>query len=149
MLPMIALRTALGDLLAADIPTLAPAAANKIALVAANFTPDENLVLADLTLATFTGSAPKAGAAGAQQVGVDPATGDQVITNLAPAGGWRFECTVAPATPEPIYGFALTNNAGAVLLAVGLLAVPISIAAVGDYVDLGAVEIRFVLQPMS
>ncbi len=149
MLPMIALREALGALLAADIPTLAPAAANKIALVNAPFALDENLVLASLSFATFTGSAPKAGAAGAQGVGNDPGTGQQLITILAPVGGWRFVCTVAPGAPETIYGFALTDNAGAVLLGAALLDTPITITLVGDEIDLGAIPITFVLQPMS
>lgn len=149
MLPMTALRTALGDLLAADVPTLAPVAANKIALVAAAFAPAEDLVLADLTLATFTGSAPKAGAAGAQQVGNDPGTGDQVITIIAPIGGWRFECSVTPGAPETIYGFALTNNAGTVLLGCALLPVPVTISLATDFLDLGAVTITFVRTPMS
>jgi hypothetical protein len=149
MLPVNSLRLALGDLLAADVPTLAPVAANKIALIAAPFVMDQNTVLAGLTLATFTGSAPKAGAAGAQQVGVDPATGDQVITILQPAGGYRFECTVAPATPETIYGAALINNAGTALLGLMELPNPINIAAVTDFVDVGTVEMRFVQQPIS
>lgn len=149
MLPMQALRIALGDLLAADVGTLAPVAANKIALIAANFALNENLVVGDLTLATFTGSTPKAGAAGAQQVGIDPLTGDQVITNLTPAGGWRWECTVAPGAPETIYGFALLDATLADLLGAALLDNPITITSVGDFVDLGAVTIRFVSQPMS
>lgn len=149
MLPMIALREALGTLLAADVATLAPVAANKIALIAAAFANDENLVLGSLVFATFTGSAPKAGAAGAQGVGNDPATGQQIITILAPVGGWRFVCTVAPGAPETIFGFALTDSAGAVLLGAELLPVPITITLAGDEIDLGAIPITFVLQPMS
>lgn len=149
MLPMKALRLALGELLAADIPTLAPAAANKIALIAAAFTEQEDLVLGDLTFATFTGSTPKAGAAGAQQAGINPLTGDQCITNLAPAGGWRWECTAAPAVPETIFGYALTDNAGAIVLAVEQLVDAIVVANIGDTIDLGAVQMTFVLQPMS
>lgn len=148
MLPVIALRTALGDLLAGDIPTLAPAAANKIALVANNFVLDENLVLTDFTLASFTGSTPLAGTAGAQDVGIDPTTQDQVITNIAPAGGWRWECTGAPAVPETIYGYVLLDNAAAVVLAMALLPTPVSIANVGDFIDLGAVTFTFVAQPL-
>lgn len=149
MLPMIALRLALGELLAADVATLAPVAANKIALVSVLFANNEGLVLADLTFASFTGSAPKAGAAGAQQAGVDPITGDQVITILVPAGGYRWECTVAPGTPQTIYGFALTDSTGATLLGASLLTTPVVITSVGDFVDLGAVTIRFVRNPMS
>ncbi len=149
MLPMIALRKKLGTLLAADVPTLAPAVPNKIALINAPFSLDENLLIGGLSLATFTGSAPIAGTAGAQGVGTDPLTGDQIITNRAPAGGWRYVCTVAPGAPETIYGFALTDTAGAVLLAAALLVTPIVITAIGDEVDLGAVTIAFVIQPMS
>jgi hypothetical protein len=149
MLPMIALRLALGNLLAADVALLAPVAANKIALVNANFALTENLLLGALSFATFTGSAPLAGAAGAQGVGTDPITGDQLITILAPAGGWRFVCTGAPALPETIYGYALTDSAGAVLLGAALLITPITIRNVGDEIDLGSVPITFVAQPMS
>src|SRR5579864_4470302 len=74
MLPMKALRLKLGVLLAADVPTLAPVAANKVALVNAAFAPNEALTIASLSFATFTGSAPIAGAAGPQGVGTDPAT---------------------------------------------------------------------------
>jgi hypothetical protein len=149
MLPMRALRLKLGTLLAADVPTLAPVAANKIALLNAPVAITENLVLAGLSFATFTGSAPIAGAAGPQGVGNDPATGDQIITILTPVGGWRFVCTVTPIAPEVIYGFALTDNAGAVLLGAQLLTSPVSIAAIADEIDLGAVPITFVVSPMS
>lgn len=148
MIPIKAIRLSIGDLVAADVTYLAAVAAMKVALVKAAFAPSEDLTLAALTLATFTGSAPKAGTAGAQQVGIDPSTGDQKITILAPAGGWRFECTVAPGTAETIYGYALTDNAGAVLLGTALLDTPVPIAAVADFVDLGKIEITIVRAPM-
>lgn len=149
MLPMIDLRLALGELLAADVSTLAPVAANKIALVNALFANNEGLIATDLTYASFTGSTPKAGAGGTQQAGVDPITGDQVITILVPAGGYRWECTVAPGSPETIYGFALLDATLATLLGAALLTTPVVITSVGDFVDLGAVTIRFVRNPMS
>lgn len=149
MLPVRSVRLQLGELLAADTTTLAPVAANKIALIAAAFTPDQDLELADLTLATFTGSAAKAGVAGAQTVGNDPVTGEQMVNIIPPAGGYIYICTVAPASPETIYGFALLDNAAAVLLAVEALAVPITITDVGDQVDLGNPDLRFVAQPIS
>lgn len=150
MLPMKAVRLQLGELLAADATTLAPATdANIIALIAAPFTESENLTVAGLTLATFTGSAPIEGATGAQQSGVKPATGEQVITILAPAGGWRWECTAAPTAPEGIFGYALLSNDGLTLLAVHTLATPESIAAAGDFIDLGSVELTFNLAPIS
>ncbi len=150
LLPMRAVRLQLGELLAADSTTLAPGvSANKIALIAAAFNLNEALVIGDLTLASFTGSAPKAGTTGAQGVGTDPMTGEQLITILAPAGGWRFVCTVAPGAPQTIYGFCLTDNAGATLLAAEQLPSPITIASVGDEIDLGAVAMTFVLRPLS
>lgn len=149
MLPMKPLRLKLGELLAADVPTLAPVAANKIALIAAPFNPSENMTPASLTLATFTGSAPLAGIAGTQQAGINPSTSEQIITILAPAGGWRWECTVAPGAPEGIYGYALLSDDDATLLGVKHLDTPVSIAGVGDFIDLGAVEMRFVLSPLS
>lgn len=150
MLPMIAVRKQLGVLLAADSTTLAPAvSANEIALIAAPFTPSEDLVIASLTLATFTGSAPKVGVTGAQGVGNDPATQDQIVTNLAPAGGWRFVCTAAPTPPQQIYGYALTTTATGALLAVALLPIPVTITNVGDEIDLGAIQFTFVLTPIS
>lgn len=150
MLVTKAVREQLGTLLAADATTLAPAvSANKIALVAAPFTPDENLTLAGLTLATFTGSAPKAGATGAQPTGIDPATGDQFILIAPPAGGYIFTCTVAPGAPQTIYGFVLTDNAGATLLAMALLPAAVTIANVGDSVLIENNVLTLVSQPIS
>jgi hypothetical protein len=149
MLPMKPLRLKLGTLLAADVASLAPVAANKIALINVAVAINENLTVAGLSFATFTGSAPIAGAAGPQGVGNDPLTGDQLITILTPIGGWRFVCTVTPGAPEVIYGFAMTDNAGAVLLGAQLLPTPVTIASVGDEIDLGAVPITFVVSPMS
>lgn len=149
MLPVKDLRLALGELLAADVATLAPVAANKIALVTNAFVPDEALTFGDFTLATFTGSTPKAGAAGAQQAGIDPNTGEQKITILAPAGGWRWECTADPVAPETVYGFILVDNAAAVLLAMESFVNPITITYSGDFIDLGAAEMTFVVQPIA
>lgn len=149
MLPMRDLRLALGELLAADVDTLAPVAANKIALVALAFALTENLTVAGLTFATFTGSTPKGGVAGDQQAGISPLTGEQVITILSPVGGWRWECTAAPAAPETIFGFALLDTTLATLLGAAILDAPVTITSVGDFIDLGAVDMRFVVQPLT
>jgi hypothetical protein len=150
MLPVKSLRLDLGSTLAADPATLAPVAlGNMIRLVASPFTPNEDLTLAGLTLATFTGSAAKTAGIGAQDVGVDPATGLQSITILEPAGGWRWQCTVTPAVPETIFGYILTDNAGAVLLAAQLLPSPVAISASGQFIEIGTVRLTFVLTPMS
>jgi len=149
MLPMSFVRKQLGELLAADVDSLAPATANKIALVTSLVVPNENLTVASLTFATFTGGAPKSGAAGAQQSGTNPATGEQVITILAPVGGWRWECTAAPTPPQQIYGFGLVDDTLADLWGCALLPTPVTITNVGDFIDLGSVAMTFVLQPIS
>ena len=141
---------ALGTTLAADPTTLAPAGAgNKVSLVKAPFTPNENHVVADFTLADFTGSAALVAGNGAQPVGNDPLTAQQEIDIKEPAGGWRWQCTVAPTPAQTIYGYILTDNAGAVLLGMGLLDVPITVTAIGDFVEIGSIKLIFVLQPMS
>jgi len=149
MLPMIVVREKLGTLLAADTTTLATVAANAIALIAQPFVLDENIDITTLVYATFTGSTPIPGTAGPQGVGNDPATGQQVITILAPVGGWRFVCTAPPGTPETIYGFILQNAAANKIWAAALLDTPITITLAGDEIDLGAINITFVLQPMD
>lgn len=149
MLPVKTLRTSLGDLLAADVPTLAPVSANKVALIAADFTPSEDLTIADLTFAAGTGMSPLAGAAGAQSVGNDPVTNEQVITIKAPVGGWHWISGTPFTVSDTIFGYALTNGAGSTLLGVTKLDAPLTIGAVGDFFDAGEIDIRFVLQPMS
>lgn len=149
LLPMKAVRLQFGELLAADATTLAPAVnANEVMLVANNVAIDENKVIGDLTAATFTGSANIVGVAGAQLAGIDPATGDQLIQIKAPAGGWRWECTVAPGAPETIYALALVTTGGAALLALQPIE-SVVIANVGDVVMGGDLIMRMVAQPAS
>lgn len=149
MLPMEPVRLQLGVLLAADTTTLAPATANKIALIKAPFTPQESLVVADLTLADFGGSTPIAGAAGAQAVAIDPATGDQIITIKDPAGGYRWVTTNLTNLPQTIYGYCLLDTTLATLLAVQTIPTPVGLTAVGQQVDLGTVAMTLVQQPIS
>lgn len=149
MLPVRSMRLALGTLLASDIPTLAPVAANKVALIGADFTPGEDLVIGDLTLLTTASEAPIPGVAGAQLAGTDPTTNEQVITNKAPAGGWRW---VGPTAPNPaftIFGLALIDSTSSVLLGTMKLIEPVTLTLVTDFFDAGDIQIRFVVQPMS
>lgn len=150
MLPMIAVREQLGTLLAADATTLAPAMnANEIALIVAPFALSENTVVGSLTLASFAGSTPIPCTVGAQGVGIDPATNEQLITILAPAGGWRFVSTGAVSPPQTVYGYALLTHAGATLLALQELDAPVTITLAGQEIDLGAVVMTFVLNPLN
>lgn len=150
LLPMRALRMALGDLLAADAATLAPAAdVNKVILFVNEVNPNEDLVAGDLTEASFAGYAAKLGTVGTQQAGTNPVTGEQTVTILAPAGGWRYEASDAVDPPQVVHGFALVDNAKAVLLGIQMLPAPVTIRSASDYIDLGSIEIDFVTQPMS
>lgn len=149
MLPAKAIRLSIGDLIAADTTLLAPATANKIALVTQPVTQDEDLTMAALTLATFTGSTPKAGASGTQGSGINPATGQQRITILTPVGGWRWVCTADPVTPETIYAIVLTDTTLADFLGIEVLAEPVEISEAGQEFDAGAVEMDIVLEPIS
>lgn len=150
MLPMIAVREELGTLLAADATTLAPAAnANKLALIIAPFSPNENLTLAGLTLGAGHGLDPILGVVGAQVAALDPLTQEQVILIKAPAGGYKWVTSGGLAVAITIYGYALVDNAAAVLLAVQALPNPITVNADGYLIDVDPVEMRFVLAPIS
>jgi hypothetical protein len=150
MLPMKAVRLQLGELLAADATTLAPPALNnKIALVKAAFAVSEDLNAAALTLADFDGSTELSAGLGTQQVGNDPATGEQIITIKEPVGGWRFETTGVTNLPQTIYGFALLDSTLATLIGAALLPAPIALTEIGQEINLGVVQMRFVTQPLA
>jgi hypothetical protein len=150
MLPMKAVRLQLGALLAADATTLAPASnANKIALIIAPFTASENLTAGALTLATDLGMAPIAGVVGSQEVGLDPATQEQVIVIKSPAGGYSWLTSGAWTGARTVYGYALLDNTLATLLAVQPLPTPITVSAPGYLIDVDPVELTFVLSPVS
>lgn len=122
------------NLLAADTATLGLLVANKVKLVADAFVFDPLMVPGDFTLATFTGSTPLEPDAGTQEVGYDPDTGLWFIQLIPPIGGWYWECTAAPATPEVIYGAIVTNAAGALLFGAQPKETPTTIQDVGDSV---------------
>lgn len=151
MLPVKAIRLTIGEDMAANTTYWSMGAGNEfeVYLVTNAFTPDENLTTADFTLATFTGFAAIKGEDGDQLAGTDPLTGEQIMTLITPLGGWHWECTAAPGTPETITGFIVTEKATGDLQAMQLLDNPIVIEFVGDTVDLGTITIRFVARPMS
>lgn len=137
------LREKMAQLLAADVATLAPAAdANIVALVKAIFTPTEATVVGELDLADFDGSTPLACGTGTQPEGLDPLTADALITLKSPVGGWRWETTGVTNLPQTIYGFALLNDDGTVLLACERLTTPIVLNAVNQVLTLGAIGLR-------
>lgn len=137
------LRKAMAEKLAADTATLAQAAdANLVALVKVGFASNENTVVGDLTDADFDGYAAIEAELNAQQCGIDPLTGDSLITIIPPVGGWHWECSGLNNAPQTIYGVKLTNNDGTVLYGTYILADPITINAVGQTINLPALTFR-------
>lgn len=150
MLPMKAVRLQLGSLLAADPTTLAPAAnPNKIALIVAPFALSENLTAGALTFASSNGLLPLAGVAGAQSVGQDPTTQEQIIQILPPSGGWKWLTSGSFTSAITIYGYALVDTTLATLIAAALLPTAINVNAPGYIIDIDPVELTFVLTPVS
>jgi len=149
MVPTKATRLLLGEDLAADGTTFPVASPCKVILFMNDLAIDENTVLADLTKATFDGYADKAAGASPFAVGIDPVTGDQIITINEPAGGWRWETTGVTNLPQTIYGFALANAAVNLIHGAQLLDNPVPLSASGEEVNLGSVTFRLVQQPMS
>jgi len=128
---------AMRDLLAADTGTLAPAAlANHVHLIMDPFTPADNTDFTALTEATFTGSAAKSAGVGPQQAFFNPAENVNVVQLLEPVGGWHWQATVAPASPQTIYGWCVTDNADAVTYGSDLFDDPPIVTSIGDAVDI-------------
>jgi len=125
------------DLLAADPDTLAPAAdGNLIALIQNDFTSTPNTILADLTLADFTGATPLEAGTGTQQTFIDPTTSTRILQVLEPAGGWHWQATNTTNLPQTIYGYALTSNDGLTLFATERFTTPVTLTGVGDAIDI-------------
>lgn len=98
-----------------------PLNGTKTMLFQNNVTPTKTTVLADLTIPTYTGYvAQTTGTFGAPYVGTD---GLERIT----APGLQFQPS-DDATPNTIYGYAITNTAGTVLIAAKKFDTPVSMA---------------------
>lgn len=125
MIPVQALQDQAYTLLAADATWLAPAvSANKVHLFVNPAVPSPQSVLGDFTEAAYTGYVALAGTTGTQTTYIDPLTQDRTILIDPPLGGWYFPCTVTPGAPVTVYGYYVTDNAGAVLIGSGLLLTP-------------------------
>jgi len=134
---------AITNLLAADPATLGAVTAMHVHLSKQNFAPLLDTVLADFLEATFTGSAALNAGTGTQPVYYDLLDGVLTLQLLEPAGGWHWECTVTPASPETIYGYYVTDTADAVLLGCGLLPTPLTVALAGQGLDLPNIVLKF------
>jgi len=150
MIPMRPLRLSLGTSFASDPAYLAPAQnPNKIVLVKNNPPVSENMTLENIVPADFTGSAPIDGLPGAQQVGVDPNTMDQVVTIKDPLGGFRWITGDNVNLPQTIYGYALLTANGTSLLAYMPFTAPMDLLDQGQEINLGKVQFRINPQPIN
>lgn len=147
MLPVKVLRESIGAALAADVNFLADDPAPKVKLAINDFVEDDAAVVGDLTEATFTGYAALLPTAGAQLTGIDPLTGEQLVTLVEPAGGWRFKATNATGLPMTVYGYYLVDNAGTALLALKRFDEPITLTGANQEINLGTISFRMVNPP--
>jgi hypothetical protein len=143
MQPSQSILNQIATLLAGDTTTLANAAALKIHLAKANFTPSPALLLAGLTEADFVGYAALAAGIGAQLNYVDPVTGLVTIEIKPPAGGWHFSVTGITNLPETIYGWYVTDNGTTVLYGSARLVTPIPLTASGQGFDIDLPKFAF------
>lgn len=133
MLATSALLERMADLLGADTVTLAaPTTFVEIHLSQTPFTPTPTVVPGDITPATFDGYAPLSAGSAATQVFVDPATGDVMLQMVEPLGGWTFQTSGVTNLPQTIYGWILTDAAGAVAHGSQLLDDPVTLDGVGQ-----------------
>jgi|SRR5215210_4148944 len=114
-----------------------------IALFKNPLTPAPELTFADLVLADFTGYNQLSLSDNIPNFGIDPLSGDYVGTLLPPAGGFRFEVdNTAGNLPQTIYGWALLDTAGTLLLGTELIDPPVTLTAAFQVIDLGNLTLR-------
>lgn len=134
----------IAPLVAADTTGLAEATPFvEVVLIKSNFTPGPDLDISSLTVADFDGSTPKHAADAGPHVFTDPATDEQIVQVDPVAGGWHWQTTGVTNLPQTIYGWIITDSAGAGLHGSELFPDPILLQITGQGVDIPAVRFRF------
>jgi len=150
MVPTQVMLNAVAAEIKADTTVLANSLFLLVALVIAPFVPGAGIVLADLTLATFTGYAAIANTSAVILAYTDPATGEWIIEVPTPAGGWHWQViTNTTNLPQTVYGFALLDNTGAIVYGTALLPAPVLLNAIGQGLDVPAVTFRLSAAALS
>jgi len=108
---------------------------SKMVLIATPFIPNPGLLVTDFTEATFTGSDPILVPLGPQDIILDNNSGRVGIALNEPVGGYKWICTAAPAAPEIIYGWAILDSAGDNVYFSDVFPTPITINAIGNFVE--------------
>lgn len=128
---------------AASMTGIGAAMPPNVHLVTDNFTPGPTTDFLTMTEATFMGSAAKAAGMPPQIEGRDPTTGRRKTILKEPAGGWVWECTMAPAVAETITGYVVTDNGNMDTLGSKKFTTPITVSQLGDLVIID--EVSFLL----
>lgn len=126
---------AIATLLGADVATFADPLFLQAFLIKADFAISSRLILADLTVADFTGNPTKDSTVAGGLIGINPVTSQITISARTPLGGWRFNCTAAPAPVQQIFGVGLKALTSGLLLGTKKYASPITIQAAGDFIE--------------
>jgi len=114
-----------------------------------NLTPTPQTVFADIVEPTFTGYVSKTSGNGPVVASIDPLTGEYLCVIPMPAGGFRWVCTVTPGAPQIIYGAFIKGNITANTIRCYKFDQPITIAVVGDQIDIGPQLLRFLQNAIS
>lgn len=150
MLAVDSLVLKMANALGADTTSLAaPTTFVALHLAQEPFVPSPQLVVGDLTEATFTGSGALHAASAATQVFTDPTAGNVILQINEPAGGWHWVTGDAVALPQTIYGFYLTNAAGSTLWASELLDEPVELSGAGQAIDIPQARLNLATQPLT
>jgi hypothetical protein len=123
-----------------------------VCLIKAPFLLDENLVAGGFSYANFAGNANLPIGLNDQQVGIDPASLQQLITLVPPAGGWRWETTGLGNLPQTIYGFVVVTNPSvgpSVLIGMQTFLNPVHLSEAGQEIVIDAIEMPIALQPLG
>lgn len=149
MTPTTVITNSITDLIAADEALLGAAAAKHVHLIMAPFTPGPGTDFTTLTPASFTGSAAKNAASGAQQSFQDAVSSRRIVQLIEPVGGWHWVTTDAVNLPQTIYGFCVTDLGDDVTFGSETFPQPIVLTAAGQAVDIGQVRFTQALTPLS
>lgn len=148
MTGMNVLLDAIATLLSTDTATFADPLFVQAFLVKADFALSSNLLMADLTLADFTGNPTKDATVAGGLVGINPVTAQRTISFKTPLGGWRFNCTATPTPAQNIYGVGVKALTSGLLLAVKKYATPILIQVAGDFIHEPDLTCNLVSNPL-
>lgn len=150
MIPTKTVELAGASAIAAAAAMFNPAAGSEqlIVLFKNNELITRNTILADLTLAAFEGYGAIECAAGAPQVAINPVTGAFEVRLREPAGGFEW-IAGGEDLPETIYGFAVLNNAGTLLIAAQNFDTPIVLNAANQVIDVPQPKVSLQINYMT